>query len=161
MSDLKRTVPGSGRRSEMTGLRRRFAAFERPSLGAPLAEAAVEDRHVVHPVHPGDEPRARGGLDRAVVVDHQPVAVVDPERRHPLGELCARRHGGRHRARRIDQRRQVEESGAGNVTGGELAPGVALGVGQVRGRVEHDEIGIAEPLRQPLCRDQAFHGLGT
>src|SRR5690606_33886741 len=70
-----RAVPRADRAGR-SGMRSRF---ERPAFGAPLAEPAVENRDLLDPVHPEDEPGARRGLHPAVVVDHHPVAIVDAD----------------------------------------------------------------------------------
>jgi hypothetical protein len=150
-------LAGAGPRREPAGSHRARAALERPLLGAPLADPAVEDRHLLDPVHPANEPGARRGLHRAVVVDHQPVAVANPDRGHACGELVRRRQRRRHFAVGVLEALEIEIPRAGDVRILEFLARVAAGIEQVRGCVDHHQARLAEPFRQPRGRDKVVH----
>jgi hypothetical protein len=111
-------------------------------------------------VHPADEPCARRGLHRAVVVDHQLVAVADADLGHPRGELLGRRQRRGHRAVEVLQALEIEEPRARDMRVVEFRARVASGIGQVRGCVDDHEARLVEPLRQPRGGDQVVHARG-
>src|SRR5690606_39217917 len=70
---------GTRARGERAGLDRDRAFLERAPLGAPFGPATVENGDLLDAVHAADEPGTRRGLHRAIVVDHQPVAIADAD----------------------------------------------------------------------------------
>ncbi len=131
---------------------------ERPALGAPLGEAAVEHADVVMaedaqgPPDPGRAERALG------VVDDERVRIADAERTRHGRELL---RGGAHvRQAGVCGTHpiEVEADRTWNVAARVLRVAVAAAAGQVEARVEHTHPRIAEACREPPGVDQ---GMGS
>jgi hypothetical protein len=65
----------------------RLAPFHRAPFGFPLLQAAVEDRDIMRAEALQHPPGAGRAVQRRIVVDDEAVAVAEPERLHPAGEL--------------------------------------------------------------------------
>ena len=102
--------------------------------------------------------RARGAVQRAVVVDDDAVVAADSERDHRRAE---RRRAGQHvRGGMIGvgQRLDVEAARAGDMGRREFGGGVARLAGHEHRRVEDHEVGVGEMLGEPGGRDEVVHG---
>ncbi len=142
---------------EMTMAMGMAAALGRPALGDPFHEAAVEDRDIMSAERLQHPPGPRRRVQRAVVVDDDAIAVADPQRLHPAGELVRRREHVRGRIVRIGDLVDVEEDRAGDVRRLIFRPRVAAGAGQEQGRVDHAQVGRAQLGCQPVGRNQRVH----
>ena len=129
-----------------------------PALGHPFRQAAVEHRHVLVAHGAEHPPHAAGAGHRRGVVDHDLVAVAQPELAHARGELLRRGQHVRQRARGVGDLVDVEEHRAGNVLVGELRLGIALLRRQVERAVDEADVRRVEVGRQPVGADQ---GVGS
>ena len=100
---------------EMRGLAREHAGFDRFFLGFPFRKAAVEDENVFDAEDAERPPHARRREEAGAVIDHDLVAVRNPEPRHVQLENMRRRQHMRETPAVIGDLVDVEEHRAGNV----------------------------------------------
>ena len=119
---LSRTSSGPEAGGEPARRDRRRGGFERPALGLPPRQPAVEQRDVVVAEQPQQPPGApgRGQADR--VVDDDPVVVADAALRHLRGEALGRRDHVRQAGAGLGDVVDVEEHRARNVAGIVILP---------------------------------------
>src|SRR3546814_5178669 len=95
-SDLARALGGAG--------------FQRTAFGAPIADAAIEDRRIVEAEMPQHEPRpCRSGV-RGIVADHDMAVVADAKCAHVPPKLFGVGNRGRQRIGRVAQRSEEHTS---------------------------------------------------
>lgn len=133
------------------------AGGERPPLGAPFSEAAVEDRDLRGAEMPHHPPRPRGGPQRRIVIKDDAAVVADAERLHPHRERARARHHVWARIVVVLQRRQIEEHRAGNVSVEIFGARIPAAAAEEVAGVDDDEVVRAEFGGQPFGRDQAIH----
>src|SRR5271166_6692686 len=80
---------------EMTSRGGREGGVERPSLGLPFGQAAIEDRDLMMPVKAQHPPGAPSRRQTDTVIDDDPVTVADTE----CGDLARKEIGGRDHVR--------------------------------------------------------------
>ncbi|KEO93442.1 hypothetical protein EH32_12060 [Erythrobacter litoralis] len=131
------------------------AAFERATLGPPLAEAAIEDRNRPAPCLGQRKPRPRRGFHGAVVIHDDGRLRCDPQGRKPGCDLLAGRQCGGNRRGGVGQARQVEEARSRYVRSLVFGARVAPGGGQVARGVENGDALIVQPRGQPFGRNEA------
>ena len=163
--DLRDVAHELGPESRAKRSRRRSggAAAQRPALGTPLRQPAVEHGDGLVTEDAERPPHAAGGDAVPAPVDHHPVAVADPERADRPGERVRRGQHVGQRAPRVLDLVDVEEDGPGDVGLQVLGPGVAPDDGQIPGGVEDAQIGLAKVRREPLGADHGpeHHRSGT
>ena len=132
----------------------RDPVLDRPALGAPLRQAAVEDRDVGLAEEAEGPPDPGRAEDAVGVVDHHPVAVADAHGAHAADELLHRRGHVRQARLGVGDLVDVEEARAGDMRRRELGAGVAPRRRHVPARVEDAQVRRAEMRGQPVGRDQ-------
>ena len=132
--------PGPQRRLEGAALGLRLAGLERPPLGLPLGEAAVEHGDRIVAERAERPPHPRRAHDATRVIDDDAVVGTDAERADRGRERLRRRQHVRQRGRAVGDHVDVEERGAGDVRRDELGAGVAPGLRHVPRAVEDFQI---------------------
>jgi hypothetical protein len=130
-----------------------------PTSVGPSLEAAVQDRDLLGAEVAKHEPAARGGAYRGIVVDDKAILAADAEAFHRRGEIGGAREHVRSGVRAIAELVDVEKPGAADVRREIFVAAAASRRGHEPGRVDCDEIGLAEVLRQPVGRDERVHGV--
>ena len=120
----------------------------RPAFLDPSRQAAVENAHVLDAVSAQRPPDPRRGIEAERVIDDEAHAVAEAERGHRLGERVRFRQHVRQVLIVVGDQVDVEEHGVRNVLLPELGRAGASGIGQMPGRVDHAEIGVAELGRE-------------
>jgi hypothetical protein len=126
--------------------------------GLPLRHAAVEHAHPVGAERAEGPPDARRAVEPDAVIEHDGGVVADAERADLRGELLRRRQHVGQGIGLVRDRVDVEALRTRNVAGEKLGLGVALGIGEIIGGVEHDHARVGQMLAQPIGRDQPAAG---
>ena len=137
--------------------RLRLAAFGRPALLPPFRETAVKDGHPFGAEVAEHEPATRGGAQRTIVIDDNPVVAADAQLGHRPGEITRRWQHVRGRVISVGDFRNVEETGAGNMGVEELRRRIAPVRGKEGAAIDDCDVGRIEVARQPLGRHQVIH----
>ena len=148
-------------RGEMPRLAADRPVFERTSLGQPLRQAAVEDRHFTGAEGAQRPPDARSREKAGAVIDDEAHPVADSEPLHRLRKAQRIGQHMRQAARRVGNLVDVEKDRARDVPGEILGARVAAERRKIPGRIDDDEVGRADFVGK-LCRGRevAFAGVG-
>ena len=129
------------------------------ALGAPLRSAAGKDAHVLRAHGFEGPPDARRRKQAYLVIDHDGHVLGNAQRAHHMGEIIGRGQHMGQIGRGIGDAVDIEEDRAGDMAGEIFGLRVAAGTGHVPAGIDHDQIGIAQMLGQPLRGDEGvFHG---
>ena len=147
-------------RHEHGRLDARLLGRERPALGLPLRDPAVEHRHVVVAVRAQQVPEPGRDRPRRVVVGDHAHARADAGRAHHAGDLRLVRPrvpAGQRPASAAGSGEvlvHVQEDRSRDVPG---PPGVAPATGRVQVPTNVDDAEALELARQPVRRDERVH----
>ena len=131
-----------------------LAAFQRPALGDPLLQPAVEDRDVAGTEVAQHEPAACRRAQGRVVIDDDAVAAADSDLFHCPSELSGTRQHVGCRIGGVADRIDVEEDRAGNMRLQIVFAAASVRRRHVQAAVDHGQVRFVEMFREPLGRDE-------
>ncbi len=132
------------------------AGFERPALGLPFRQPALENEHVLGAEQAEREPHPRRSEHAVAVIGNDGVVVADAELACGRGERRRRRQHMRQVARVVGDLVDIETQRTRDVSGKIFSRSVALHRRQVIRAIEDNEAGGVEIGGEPVGGHQPF-----